>query len=191
MKRSLNLMSARAHQRNVIRKCIGFWSRLLLGLLVVLTGLGIAKWRICDAEAQKQASAEQEYEPSRQMKTEAARLRQQLELLRNSERVTLVLAKQEPLLSLIGLASSSLGEHQEEIHLLEVSCERETFPGKNLNSPQLHFVLEGTSREELPVDEVVKTLESHRLFSSVKLSRQSQVAVSEANPHLFSIECTR
>jgi len=190
MRRSLNLMSERARKREQLRRCLRLWSRLLAGVGLLLGIWGFSKWRVCYQEVARQDSVESEYEPIRQLRFESSRLTKQIDTLTSSERIPLALANQQPLLSLIGLATQAVAKHDGRVYLRQIAIEREPLPQESARQPALRFDLQGFAFDNNAVTQLADVLREVGPFAAVELTtNKPSGAVAEAQ-QVFSIQCT-
>ncbi len=194
MKRSLNLMSEQARKRGLVRRCLRLWLRLFAGLMLLLTAVGFVQWRACHLEQLKQASAEAEYEPIRQLKLENARLQKQIKAFQEAERIPLELAKHQPLLGLVGLATQVVTEQEGKVYLQHMEIERDPLvlePEKHsAGQPILSFSLAGTSIDSSAVTRLADALRNFGPFADVELSTNKTSHIGKQALQAFSIQCT-
>ncbi len=194
MKRSLNLMSEQAQKRGLLRSCLRLWSRVFAGVMLLLAVGGFAQWRICHLEQLKQESAEAEYEPIRQLKLENSRLRKQIALLQESENIPLQLAKHQPLLGLVGLATQAVAEQGGKVYLQQIEIEREplVFEATRPSNaqPTLSFALTGISIDGSAVTRLTDSLREFGPFTDVELSTNNSSLAGKQVRQAFSIQCT-
>lgn len=190
MKRSLNLMTERSRKREQMRRCLRLWSRVVVGALVVLIVLGAAKWWACSTEEQRQASAEAEYEPIRQIKIENSRLKKQIASLQSTERIPLALKDHQPLLGLIGLATQAVAEQNSSVYLKQMDIERDLLLTEAVSKSELSFSLEGIGLANDSVTQLADTLRKIGPFTNVELEASAAQPTGLQKHHVFSIECT-
>jgi len=190
MKRSLNLMSGPARKREQIRHCLRLWSRVLAGVICILSLWGFVKWQTCHREDLKQVSADSEYEPIRQMKLKSKRLSKQIESIQSTERIPLALSKHQPLLSLIGLATQAVAEHDGKLYLQQIEIERDPVRQETASEPALTFSLEGVAVDSSAVTQLADSLREIGSFATVELSTDKATRVGKQEQQAFSIQCT-
>ena len=190
MRRSLNLMSERARKREQLRRCLRLWSRVLAGVVLLLGIWGFSKWRVCYQEVERQASVESEYEPIRQLRFVSNRLTKQIDTLTSAERIPLALANQQPLLSLIGLATQAVAEHDGRVYLGQIVIEREPLPQESARQPALRFALEGFAIDGNAVTQLAAVLRDVGPFAAVELTTNQQSGAAAQAQQVFSIQCT-
>jgi len=194
MKRSLNLMSEGSRKRGQLRSCLRLWSRILAIVLCVLTVSGLAQWKICHTKKIQQDFAETEYDPIRQLKKENGQLRKQIASIEEAERIPLELAKQQHLLSLIGLASQAVAEQEGNVFLQQIEIERDPLSrlsaGQSIGQPILSFALEGISINRTAITQLAEALRERGPFTAVELSTGQVSYVGKQALQAFSIECT-
>ena len=194
MKRSLNLMSERSQKRGLMRRCRRRWTRVLTVVMLLLTAGGAVQWRNCYLEKTKRESAEAEYEPIRRMKSENSRLRKQLATLEKAERIPLELAKHQPLLGLIGLATRAVAEQDENIYLQQLKIKREPLvlmsANKSKSPSSLNFAIEGFSVDSTAITRLADSLRDVGPFAEVKLSTNKTSRVGKQSKQAFAIQCT-
>ncbi|NOZ41149.1 MAG: hypothetical protein GXP24_13120 [Planctomycetes bacterium] len=194
MKRSLNLMSERAQKRGLRRGCLRLWTRIFSGVLFMLAVGGFTQWRLCHLEQVKQAAAEAEYEPIRQLKLENRRLRKQIAMLQKTERIPLELAKHQPLLGLVGLATQAVTKQDGKVYLQQIEIEREPLARETANSshgqPTLSFALVGISIDGSAVTRLTDSLRELGPFVEVELITNHTSHVGKQVRQAFSIQCT-
>jgi len=190
MKSSLNLMSGRARNREQVRHCLRIWSRVLGGVVLVLAVWSFAAWRDCDQAAQGQASAELEYEPILQLQLESDRFRKEIEAIGSAERIPLELAKHQPLLSLIGLATLAVAEHDGSVYLQQIEIERDPLPEDSDSQPALMFSLEGSAVDSTAVTQLADSLRESGPFAAVEVSTTNASREAADAQQVFTIECT-
>ncbi len=189
MKRSLNLMSERSQKRNALRNCIRLWSRAFVVTTLFLTIVGVAKWRACAHVHAKQLSAENEYEPIRQLKLENGRIRKQIKSLRDTEKVSLELANHQPLLGLIGLAARAVGAQEGKLFLLHLEMEREPLPLDTDDASTLEVTFEGVTVDSGAVTSLADSLRELGPFATVELSSNATTHEGKQANQMFTIQC--
>jgi len=190
MKKSLNLMTARSQQREQIHRCLRVWTRAVAVAFLVLSIVGFAKYRTCRQEEQRQAAAEAEYEPVRQLKIENSRLTKGIESLESSEWLALALAKQQPLLSLIGFATQAVAEQGNRVYLKQVDIERDISLPNVAATSKLSFSLEGEANQAEAIKLLANTLRDTGPFANVELETVDKATAALRVEQPFSIQCT-
>lgn len=189
MKKSLDLLSKKSHQRNQFRKCLRIWTGILVGTLVCCSVVGLFKWYSCQQLATAQASAEAEYEPIRQLNLENARLKKQIEELEKAEIIPLKLAVHEPLLALVGTATTAVSQQQERVYLQEFAIERAPLSLEDSGASLTTVLLEGFSEDMNSVEQLSDAMRKLDPFVEVDLTTQN-IAVSDSQQQVgFTIEC--
>ncbi len=194
MKRSLNLMSERSRKRGQVRRCMRLWTRIAVAVLLLLTAAGVMQWHSSYLERMKRDSSESEYEPIRRMKLENARLQKQLTSLQEAERIPLELAKHQPLLGLVGLATQAVALQDERIYLQQIEIERvplllETTKQAKIRST-LSLAIEGFSVDSTAITRLADSLREKGPFTDVELSTNKTSRVGKQAKQAFAIRCT-
>jgi len=156
---------------------------------MALTLLGFSQWRTCQQQQQRQASAESEYEPIRQLKIESVRLGKQIEKLESAERIPLALANDRPLLGLIGLATHTVAEHGGAVYLRQIDIEREPVSLDSRRLPMLQFNLKGVANDGSAVTQMADSLRNVGPFAEVELTSNRNTRAGEQAHQEFSIQC--
>jgi hypothetical protein len=190
MKQSLNLMSERSRKREQVRFCLRFWSRACAAVLLIIALVGFSHWRTLRQQQQQQASAEAEYEPIRQLKLESERLSKQIASFESAERIPLALANHRPLLSLIGMATQTVAEHDGAIYLRQLEIAREPISLESNHQPRLQFNLNGHANEGSAVTQLADTLRKVGPFAEVELTSNRHTQAGAQAEQYFSIQCT-
>lgn len=194
MKRSLNLMSERARKRKLVRSSLRIWSRVVMLVLIVLAVSGLMQWNNCHQEEINRESAEADYQPIRQLKIENGRLKKQIAAILEGERIPLELAKHQPLLSLIGLATRGVAEQRGKLFLTHLEIERDPLP--NLPSKQtsrqsnLTFVLDGITANSAAVTQLADLLRTSGPFAEVEQSTKKSTPDKTNLRQDFTVQCT-
>ena len=190
MKHSLNLMSEKSWKREQMRRSVRLWSRALVVVMLLLSVVGIAKYRECQHDARLQAYAESGYEPTRQLKLENNRLRNQIQLIQTEERFSLALAEDRPVLSLIGLTTRAVTEQDGQIYLQQIEIEREAVVLEPSGPSTLSFTLGGLAVNQSAVTQLTDALREAGPFVAVEMSMNSPTIINKQSPQAFSIQCT-
>ena len=190
MKRSLDLLSNKGHQRNQARRCLRVWTRGIIATIVCCSLVGLFKWRAFQQMAKAQASAEAEYEPIRQLNLENARLKKQIVELQKAEMIPLKLAVHEPLLALLGKATESVNQQAQRVYLNEFGIERAPLSLDPQDTPLTTVVFEGHSADKKSVEQLADSMRSLGQFTRVELLTEN-TATDDSQPKFdFTIECT-
>ncbi len=190
MKRSLNLMSERSRKRGQARNCLRLWPRILTAVMLVLTLGGFAQWRTCHAEKLKQDASEAKYEPIRRLKSGNKRLRKQIATLEEAERIPLELAKHHPLLGIVGLATQTVAEQDQNLYLQQIMIRREPLVLDPTKKSELSFAIKGLSIDSTAITRLADSLRETGSFAEVKLSTSKTSRVGKQAKQAFSIQCT-
>ena len=194
MKRSLNLMSERSRKRGQVRRCLRLWTRIAVAVMLLLTVAGVVQWRVSYLGKLNRDSSETEYDPIRRMKLENARLQKQLASLQEAERIPLELAKHQPLLGLVGLATQAVAAQDEKIYLQQIEIKRvpllleTTKQAKNRST--LSFAIEGFSVDSTAVTRLADSLREKGPFTNVELRTNKTSRVGKQSKQAFAIRCT-
>ncbi len=190
MKRSLNLLSERSRKRNLLRRSLHLWTRVVCVVMLITSIIGLVKWHACSSEHAKQLAVEAEYEPIRQLKIENGRLKKQIAELEKAEIIPLKLAVHEPLLALVGVTSQIVRGQQQSVYLKQLEIEREPLAlGPNEQS-LVTVLVEGVSVDKSSAEQIASSIRQLGPFVRVDLKTRD-LAINNAQPQLaFSIECT-
>lgn len=188
MKKSLNLMSEKSRKRAELRSCLRLWSHVLVFTLAILSLIGVAQWRLLLHGQSTLASAEAEYEPVRELKKENGRLHKQIKTIEAAERIPLELSRDEPLLSLLTLASQAISHQDGSVYLEKVEIERGPLVADADEHPELTFEIQGVSVDGTAVTSLTDTLRQMGPFASVELNL-SDVLRANGQEQSFSIQC--
>ncbi|MEM8945439.1 MAG: hypothetical protein AAGD11_09660 [Planctomycetota bacterium] len=189
MKTSLNLVSERSRKRNEVRRCLRVWSRVLAVVALIATIIGIGQWYVCSQKQSKQASAEAEYEPVRQLKIENVRLRKEISNLQRAEIIPLKLAKHQPLLGLVGLTTKAVNSQQQRVFLKRLEIDREPMQLDPSAQATLTVGLRGIANDASAAQQLADYLRKLGPFESVDLTTRDLPSVGQQQQFAFSIQC--
>ena len=190
MKKSLNLMSAQACKHEQIRCCLRLWTRLLATVLVCLVLCGAVLGHSHHTEQSKLELVEAKYKPVRLLIQENTQLRDEIDLLQKQERIPLTLAKHQPLLGLIGLATQAVSEHGDSVYLQQIEIERDPLAESAADGPTLTFLLSGISLDSTAPKQLVNTLHELGPFTTVDFQINKTTRVGNQSLQAFTIHCT-
>ncbi len=190
MKRSLNLMSARTRKGVQRHRCLRLWSRIFIGVFLLLSARSIVRWRSFNEQEQRLVALELEYEPIRKLKLESRKLRHEIEKFQEAERVPLALTQQKPLLGLLGLTSQAMLASEDKIFLQHLEIYRNPLGQQTANRPALTFELTGKTIDPVAATLLEDSFRKFGPFDTVKLSTSQASQFGKITQQPFTIECT-
>jgi hypothetical protein len=189
MKRHLNLMSERARKREDGRRAWRVWAQVVAVLVLVLTPTGLVRWYSCNRAEQHSLAADLQYKPTRQLRADSGRLKQQIEQFRTDERVALALAVERPALALMGLVSRAVAERKGSVYLDVLELQQSPLVTDAPSGQKATFVLGGTGRDALSVTKFADMLRNNGPFSRVDVQTEITDKPGADNVPAFEIEC--
>ncbi len=190
MKRHLNLMSSQARVRETVRWRTRQWLRVLAVVGLFLAQLGIIQWWRCDQEWEQLDVYEAQYEPFRQMKSENKKVQRQIETILDRERIPLALAKERPVVTLLGTISKAVVESQRLVYIKQLDFHQDILPTGTTNELVGDMVIEGVGIDGKAVAQLTESLRHAVPFADVKLTSTETVDTENQRMQAFTIQCS-
>lgn len=191
MKSHLNLLPYDYLRRELLRRRLVQWAVVCSVTLVLVLITGWMQ-RVNDAVmANHLESLRAEYEPVRQLEVEAASLQRQLDEIKSREAITLNLAINRPVLTLLGVVSTAAkqGDGHVAVGTLAVVETAARDKHSQADAPTNTVSLDGIADDDVAIARFAAALRTGQVFRTVSLKNTGDHEISAVKVRSFSIEC--
>jgi hypothetical protein len=190
MSSHINLMSTRAKVQECSRTRIRQWSRILAAVVGGIVLHASITWWPVYVNSQERALLETRYSPLRQMKETNKALAAQIATTHDKSKLELVLSRQTPVLTLVGLVSQTVAASEGSVYLEQISYSQDNDPGEATGDPLTQVGLEGYSADPAAIEQLVESLRAALPFADVRLEPIEQIEINASSLNAFQIECS-
>jgi len=185
--RQLRLMPATAIRRQARGEATALWSRVLL---VALVGCGAtAGMEVLHRQSSRQQlqALEAQHAPIDQLRHEIRLLRSQISSLNSNEQLSLELASNRSMVSLLGQIGKATAFAGGDLFVSSMAFERSaSLPGEQAD---LGLEIEGEARDHMSVTRFTEGLRNTGLFRDVQLSSTESKKNNTLAVTAFELEC--
>jgi hypothetical protein len=186
MKTHLNLMPMPYRRRNLIRRCLRRWSLVWLLAVFVLSLLAWTQWSQYRSGVVRLESRLREYAPIQELADETEQIQKRLGELQQREALSLSLADERSMLSLLGVLSHAAKSSGGQIAIAGLRFERRGDRPQQKNS----VTLNGVAVDDFSVARFAAELREANAFSRVELKSTGDATVGKRNARTYSLECS-
>jgi hypothetical protein len=188
MKNYVNLLSEDALVRSSARTNAVRWSLALVALITVLAPITLSQWRETRDVRRRHEALEARYAPIRQLSDESRRYRKEAAQIVANDRILLLLARERPLTTLLGLASQAAANSSGELYVEQLTLTQPNVGDEAEAPPERRLVLKATGTLAYDVANVIEALE-HDPIKSVKVLSTETLADGDVPRKVYTIEC--
>jgi len=187
MKRYLNLITDKAKTRLSVRRCVRRWLVVTAIALLCLAQVGVTRWWSYQGAAQARATAEARFDPIRQLKLENAKYKQQIEYLEDNEQVSIALAKNQPVLVLLGLVGQAVSETKQQLCVQQLEFHQDPLAANAAGKPSGKLALEGVSLHGDAITLFTDQLREAIPFAEIDVESTETIEMDEWTKQIFSL----
>lgn len=188
MKRHVNLMSEGAKFRAAVRKQSRRWAVALALLVIVLVPLDGMRWREQTRVRHEHEALEASYEPVRRLSLVNRQLRTEAINLVRDERLSLELAQQRPLLTLLARISAAASAGNGQIYVEQITVEQ-AVPGNAEKPVPNQVVVEAAATLTYDVSQFVESLKQPPI-TAVKVTSDVVTSENGVDRKNYTLECS-
>ena len=187
MNNSLNLMSAAARRKSLLRATVTIWLKVyMMAALILATDWGLAWWDGRNATLTRE-SLESQYAPINRVKTESRTYLAEIEKLEEQERVPLAISVQRSALALLGSVSQAASQTKVYVQQFDF---RDAGDVASSMASQRTLQLRGIGQDDEAVSGFVEMLKGMKMFSRVQLVSSVSKQVNDQMVREFQVECS-
>ena len=186
MRTYLNLMPMNYRRRNLIRRSLRQWAAIWLLALFVLSLLAWTQWSQYQSGLARLDSRHREYAPIQELTSEAEVLQDRINQLQQREALSLSLADERSMLSLIGVLSGAANASGGQVAIRSLKFERRGDGPTQANS----ITLQGVAVDDFSVARFSARLRDEKAFSRVELKSTGDTVVGQHEARTYSLECS-
>jgi Tfp pilus assembly protein PilN len=186
MKTHLNLMSMSYRRRYLIRRRLSQWGLLWSLSIAMLSLLMWAQWSQYHAGMARLGSLRREYEPIAVLQTDIDRIRQRLDDLQRRESLSLVLADERSLVTLVGVLSEAAQNCGGRVCIDSLNLDRRA-SSEGVNNV---LTLNGVATDDIAVSRFTTALRDRQTFAHVELKSTGSGKVGDLSARTYSLECS-
>jgi hypothetical protein len=186
MSSHINLMTPRAQLRECSRTRLRQWSRILMLAICLLMLHALVSWWPIHVRSSQRAALEAQYEPVRQVKLENNLLEQRIDDTRTDDQLELTLARQTPVVTLVGLVSRAVGQSQGKVFLDKLAY-TQSDPNHPAHANASVVELEGIGADPVAIGEFADRLKTSLDFADVQVGTVEAVEINKHRMQTFKI----
>jgi len=196
MKTYLNLMPQGLQRRELIRARVRQWSIVWVVAGALAVTVGSIQWTRLGSARSRVLGLQKEYAPVETLQKDNTSIRSQIEELQQREKITLEIADERPVLTLLGSVSRAARECEGNVCVQKLSLKPARAAGgsRRLNSAetdvQRRLTLNGLGVDNLSVARFVAALRDTGVFSQVDLKSTEATTVNTVQARTYHLECT-
>ncbi len=184
----VNLMSRQARIREIRRTRLRQWAKISGVVAVLLVPPSLLAWWPVYQQRQRLAALESQYEPVREMIAVTKSYRHRIEQIQQEQRLALALAKQTPVVTLLGLIGKAVARSQGQVYVQHVAFRQAADPWPDAREGTGVVIVEGLAIRDHSVTELTAELRSVVPFTEVELDCAETVTVQNEPRQSFTIK---
>lgn len=184
----VNLMSATFQKRQLLRARLRQWSVVLAAAGVVALALTCQIYAHRRETRKQLDSLQVRFRPILQLEQEIEALKHEQQELERHEHITLSLADEKPMLSLLGLVATATHDGQRQTYVQYFDFRQKT-AGDGENSHRFVLELTGIGQDNLAVARLAAILRDAGLFQRVQVTSTEATDVGDGMARRFQLEC--
>lgn len=186
MRTHLNLMPMTYRRRQLIRRRLWQWSVMWVFAMVVLSLAAWTQWSQYQRGVARLSARQREYQPIEQLGKEVAEIERRIDDLQQREALSLNLADERSMLSLVGVLSDAAKSSGGQVSIQNMQFDRRGDGAAETNS----VVLRGVAVDDFSVARFAARLRDRKAFSNVELKSTGDVKVGDIDARTYSLECS-
>ena len=190
MKTHLNLLSHSFCRRQVAITRLRQWCVVWLVAAAVGGGVIWMCWQSNGDQARQIEALERKYQPVAKQMREITILKEKLAELQVREKLTLELAQERPMLTLLGHVSQAASECGGKVSVQSFRLDQRRQGGASELRDQNVLTLSGVGTDNLTVARFVVSLRDAGIFEQVQLKSTGVVSIGEKTGRAYVLECS-
>lgn len=186
MSTHLNLMPMSYRRRHLIVRRVRQWCAMWVLAIVLLSLLAWTQWSQYQSGVAHLDSRQREYAPIKKLAQEVKAIEGRIEDLRRREALSLELADERSMLSLVGVLSAAAESSGGQVAINTLRFERRGQGAEHANI----VTLQGVAVDDFSVARFSARLRDAKAFSKVELKSTGDVSVGETEARSYSLECS-
>ena len=186
----INLFSFATRRKQAIVSGLRLWSQVLAILLIFLTTATWATRSHTQHLERQQDQLQRKYEQERRVYQEAVLLKAQIEALRTREAITLELASDKSMLTILGIVSGAQTKGKGRLYVESLSIAPRVEGSTQEQRDDFVLAINGVGLDNLAIAQFAAALRDHSLFEQVELKSAGSVELGDRIVRSYRLECT-